>query len=339
MVMMHPLWLVALILLPLPWLFLRRREFLPHSNVGMLGAKGGNSWLRRVPLAAFTLGLALLVVCLARPQVREDSATQVIMSRDIIIAVDISGSMSAGFNGEIPKLPGGSSELDKQLPPPPKKAPNPRDPYGEVPSTKRRIDAAQSAVLRFVRQRFERAQGDRMGIEVFDTAPRWSWPLTDDLKMIYRKGLFVSEGLGGGTSLPVPIEAAIEHFDERGQATSKVLILITDGEDYIPADTMDKLTKAMNSRNMKLYVIGVGEDLVRGNTDIFRLSKASGGQTFAATNAADLARCFDSIDELERSPVEMQMQPHFRDIFEFFAIAALAFIVLALVGEALIISN
>lgn len=340
MVMMHPLWLVALVLLPLPWLFLRRREYLPHSNVGMLAANGGNSWLRHLPLAAFTLGLAMLIVCLARPQIREDAATQTIMSRDIIIAVDISGSMSGGFQGEMPKLDDGkpNPELDKQLPLPPKK-PNPNDPYSYEPVGKRRIDAAQAAVLRFVRLRFERAAGDRMGIEVFDTQARWSWPLTDDLKQIYRKGLFVSQGMGGGTSLPVAVQAAIEHFDERGQAASKVLILVTDGEDYIDGGTMDTLTKQLNSRGIKLYVIGVGEDLARGNADIFRLARSAGGQTFAVTNAVQMAQCFDSIDQLERSPVEVQMTPHFRDIFEYFAIAALVLIVIAVMGEALIISH
>jgi Ca-activated chloride channel family protein len=334
---MHPLWLLALLLLPLPWLFLKRREYLPHSNVGMLRAKG-SGWLRRMPLAAFTVGLALLIVCISRPQVREDAGNQTIMSRDIIVAVDISGSMGAGFEGEIPKLEGGNPELDKQLPLPPKPDPS-RGEYRDPSTGHRRIDAAQNAVLRFVRFRFERAAGDRMGIEVFDTQARWSWPLTDDLKMIYRKGLFVDAGLGGGTSLPVAIEAAMAHFDERGQAASKVMILVTDGEDYIPDSTMSSLQSQLKARGVRLYVIGVGEDLARGGADIFRLAKDAGGATFGVRNAAEMAKCFDSIDALERSPVQVQMSPHFRDIFHFFAIAGLLFVCIALVGEAIIVSN
>lgn len=337
MILMHPLWLLALVLLPLPWLFIRRREYLPHSNVKMIAAKGG-SWLRRMPLAAFTLGLALLIVCLARPQVREESANQTIMSRDIIVAVDISGSMSALFEGEIPKLEQGNPELDKALPLPPKPQPG-RYEYRDPSIGKRRIDAAQNAVLRFVRFRFERAAGDRMGIEVFDTQSRWSWPLTDDLKMIYRKGLFVDAGLGGGTSLPVAIKGAVEHFDERGQAASKVLILVTDGEDYIDDSTMSSLVSELQSRGVRIYVIGVGEDLARGHADIFRLAKTAGGATFGVRNAAEMTQCFDSIDQLERSPVQVQMQPHFRDIFEIFAIAGLLFVCIALIGEAIIVSN
>lgn len=341
MVLMHPLWLLALLMLPLPWLFLRRKEHLPHSNVSMLGTAGG-AWLRRIPLAAFTIGLALLIVCLARPQLREDEARQTIMSRDIIVAVDISGSMGAGFVGEIPKVPGGNPELDKALPPPPKKKPNPNDPYS-VPGSGRRIDAAQAAVLRFVRHRFERGQGDRMGIEVFDMSPRWSWPLTDDLKMIYRKGLFVGEGLGGGTNFGSfgkgPMDAAFEHFDERGEAGTKVMILVTDGEDSIDPGTMDRLVSGLKSRGIRLYVIGVGEDMTRGNYDIFRLAQATDGQVFKVSNAAEMARCMDSIDEMERSPVQIQMQPHFYDIFHYFAIAAFSFVLVAVIGEFLIVSH
>ena len=83
--------------------------------------------------------------------------------------------------------------------------------------------------------------------------------------MIYRKGLFVQEGLGGGTSLQAAIEGAFEHFDERGQAASKVLILVTDGEDSFDVNS---LAKGLQARNIRLYVIGVGEDLARGGSDI-----------------------------------------------------------------------
>lgn len=344
MMLMHPLWLLGLLLLPLPWLFLHRREYLPHSKVGMLGARRGG-WLRRVPLAAFTVGLGLMFICLARPQVREESATQTIMSRDIVIAVDISGSMGATFNGEMPKVENsGNSELDKALPPPPPKKPVDRYSQYEDPNVgKRRIDAAQAAVLRFVRHRYERAHGDRIAVEVFDMVPRWSWPLTDDLKMIYRKGLFISQGLGGGTNFgsqkPGPIDAAGEHFVERGQAATKVIILVTDGEDYISPDAWNRLTELMKAQGIRLYVVGVGENLARGNVDIFRLAKEVGGQTFSVTNAAEMAACFDSIDQMERSPVEVQMQAHYHDIFHFFAIAALSFIVLGVLGEFLFISR
>jgi hypothetical protein len=334
MVLMHPLWLAALILLPLPWLFLQRREYLPHSKVGMLGAKGG-SWLRRMPLAAFTVGLALLIVCLARPQVREDSGAQTIMSRDIIISVDISGSMSTPFQGEMPKISGGNSELDKALPLPPKRTTPPgRYEYQDHTIGKRRIDAAQAAVMRFVRFRFERAAGDRMGIAVFDTETRWSWPLTDDLKQIYRKGMFVEQGMGGGTSIEAAIEGAIAHYDERGQAAAKVLILVTDAEDYFDVDS---LKSEMAARNVKLYVVAVGED-IRGSA-AYRLAEETGGATYYVRNAAELTKCFESIDALETSPVEVQLQPHYRDIFEFFAIAGLVFVCIALVGEAIIISR
>jgi Mg-chelatase subunit ChlD len=174
---------------------------------------------------------------------------------------------------------------------------------------------------------------------VFDTQARWSWPLTDDLKQIYRKGMFVDAGLGGGTSLPVSMQAAIDHFDERGQAAAKVMILVTDGEDYIDDSTMSSFVSQFKARGITLYVIGVGDDLAAGGADIFRLAKAAGGATFGVRNAQEMAKCFDSIDQLERSPVQVQLSPRFKDIFQYFAIAGLIFVCLALLGEAIIVSN
>lgn len=341
MIWMHPLWLAALLLLPLPWLFLRRRESVPFSDNRLLGSARGNRWLHRLPLAAFTIAMALVVVSLARPQVREESPTQVIQSRDIIIAVDISGSMGGLFDGEIPKADGPKGELDKDFPGMPKPKPGQRvDPN----LGKRRIDAAQSAVLRFVRHRYEHGAGDRIGVQVFDDAPRWSWPLTDDLKMIYRKGLFLTEGaLQGGTNFggwsPGPFDAAIEHFDERGQAASKVMIILTDGESSIGSDVMARLQSEFEARGIRLYVIGVGEELSRGNFDIFRFAQLLGGPTFRVQNGADMAKCFDSIDELERSPVEVATESTYGDVFHYFAIAALSFFCLSVLGRAVIVSN
>lgn len=350
MMLLHPFWLAALLLLPLPWFIFKRREYLQHSNVELAGETSGNRWLRKLPLAFVTVAMALLIVSLARPQERRDSATQVIKSRDMIVAVDISGSMSSPFAGQIPAPEPGNSELDKELPglKAVKDQAKKVSPYSssfpdEANVGKRRIDAAQAAVLRFVRARYVRAQGDRIGIEVFDTDPHWSYPLTDDLKMIYRKGLFIDQGLGGGTNFgnwePGPIDAACEHFDERGQASAKVVILVTDGEDSISGSAMERLIQKLRDRNVRLYVIGVGDDARRADSDIQKLAATVGGQSFRVDNAADMAKCFDSIDQLERSPVEVSTQPTYIDIFEYFTIGAIGFFILALMLEALFITR
>ncbi len=340
MILLHPLWLALLLLLPLPWLYLRRKDYLGYSDVRLVEGARGNRFLHRVPLALITIGLALLIVSLACPQVRREDDTQVVKSRDIIFAVDISGSMTSKFEGEIPKPEKGSGDLDKELPPADSKGPR----AGDSPDPdvgKRRIDAAQSAVTRFVRARYIRGEGDRVGIMVFDTDPHWSWPLTDDLKMIYRKGLFISEGIGGGTNFgdrdPGPIDAAAAHFDERGQAATRVMIMVTDGEDRIGAEAMERLRSKLQQRHIRLYVIGVGETLAHRDVDIIRLAESVGGQVFRVENAQDMARCFDSIDSMERSPVEVPTHTSYQDVFFYFSAAALGLFLLGALSEVIIV--
>jgi len=341
MILLHPWMLALLLLLPLPWLYLRRKEHLVFSDTRVLGKLGLRIPLHRLPLVLYSLAFCLLVVCIARPQIRQDEATQVIKSRDIVMAVDVSGSMSGAFAGEIPK-PSGNTDLDKELPIKPPTAP--RDDYGYYPEPgKRRIDAAEGAILNFVRNRFVRAEGDRIGIVTFDMEPRFSWPLTDDLKMIYRKGLFISEGMGGGTNFgnddPGPIDLAASHFDERGQAASKVMILVTDGEDYIEASAFDRLVGKLQERNIRLYVIGIGDRLAYRDTDIIRLAEKVGGGVFRVENANDMNKVFETIDAMERSPVEVSTRAVYEDIFVIFALAGLAVLMLGMATEALVVSQ
>lgn len=346
---MHPLWLLLLLLFPLPWIFLRRRGHVGFSDTRLVQEARFSRILIWAPLALFQLALACVIIAWARPQVPRPSAAGVIQSRDIIMAVDISASMDAGFEGKIPPPEKSDPELDKALPPIPKKAPE-RDRYGysrryydDDTSSKRanrRIDAAQDAVMRFTRHRFLRAQGDRAAVISFDTAPHWRYPLTDDLKQIYRQAMFISEGMGGGTNFgevdPGPIDWAYDHFIERGRASARVIILVTDGEDHIGRSAMSRLQSKLTELNIKLYVIGVGPTL-GGRTDLGDLAETTGGKVYRVENAAGLTQCFDSIDELERSPIEIERPGGYRDIFPAFAIMALVFLLSAVAVDAFII--
>ena len=91
---------------------------------------------------------------------------------------------------------------------------------------------------------------------------------------------------------------------------------------------------------MRLYVITVGDDYGRIGSDIVKLAESvNGGRGFRADNAAEMAKCFDTIDELEQSPVEVSTQPSYVDVFQYFAVPALGLFVLALLMEALFITR
>ncbi len=341
MVLAHPFWLLLLLLIPIPWLALRRKGFLGHSNVRGTMGTSGSTILYRLPLAFLSISFALLAVSLAQPQRLHVESEQTIKARDILVAVDISGSMGSPFAGEIPALEK-DEELDKALPPaPPKKQRTPGRPPGVQKN--RRIDAAQWAVLAFIRDRWKANAGDRVGIIVFDHAPYYSWPLTHDLRQIYRKGQFVDEGLGGGTNFgnsdPGPIDAAADHFDELGKATTKVLIIVSDGEDNISELAKSRLREKLKSRGVSFYVVGVGETLANRDVDIIRFAEEIGGKVFRVENTAELAAGFKTIDQMERTVISVTVSNRHEEVFFYFAAASLLFLLLGIVAEAVILNQ
>ncbi len=349
MAFMQPAWLLLMLLLPLLWWKLRNRHYVGFSQNNLLKRAGGVSRiLLLLPAALFTVAFGLIVVGLARPQESHIEGNELIRSRDILMTTDISGSMGAPFQGDIPPPEKGNTELDKELPKILKV--RPPNPNGRFDSNQRgeerfqrRIDAAQAAIMRFIRNRFIAEQSDRIAIMTFDTEPHWSWPLTDDLKQVYRKGVFIDQGLGGGTNFgnmdPGPIDAACQHFDERGKAATRVLIMITDGEDQISSAAFARLQQKLMDRNIRFYVIGVGETLAHSNVDIIRLAESVGGQVFRVENGADLLKCFDSIDKMERSEIKIQSTIGFHDVFYRYVLVALGVFLLGALAEAIIVSR
>jgi Mg-chelatase subunit ChlD len=349
MLLAHPYWLLLLLLLPLPWFFLRRKGYVGYSDLRLVHGVSGNVFLHKLPLFLFSVAYALVLIGLARPQIPHYQTTRVIRTRDIILGVDISGSMGSPFAGEVPKRTVKVPDLEKDLPARPKvKTLEDRYPSDSNSPDKghRRIDAAQGAILRFVENRFALKSGDRVGVVAFDTSPHWLWPLTDDLKIIWRNGLFIDEGLGGGTNFgeyyPGPIDAAAEHFDEMGKSTTKVFILVTDGEDNLSSSALSRLAGVIKSHNIHFYVIGVGETLGRQDStaDIFRLTEMVGGHVYRVENAQDLSQCFDTINGMEQTRVEVESKTvQYQELFFYFVMAAGAVFGLGLLSEILIVSQ
>lgn len=344
MILANPFWLAVLLLLPLPWLIARRKGHLGFTNSRLFETIRGGRFLHLVPLVLLVCGFAALAIALARPQLVHVRSTETFKSRDILVAVDISGSMGGQF-GKVPPSVIGETELDKDYPGKSQEQADKNktgvDPYGNYTRIgERRIDNAQSAVLDFVRSRYLAKANDRIGIFVFDTDQYWSWPLTHDLKMIYRKVRFADAGLGGGTNFarePSPVDAAAEHFDEMGKSVTKVLIMVTDGEDRIYPEDFERLVSMASKYNLKIYVIGVFEDDGQA-ADILSLAQATGGTAFRAGNPTDLKNCFETIDKMERSTVNVENSTEREELFYYFAAAAVLLFLLAALGEAIVLN-
>ncbi|MBY0552814.1 MAG: VWA domain-containing protein [Candidatus Obscuribacterales bacterium] len=314
----QPWWLLGLPALVLLYRTFRSRQYLPMSSATLLShSSSSTGWLAKSPKRCFFAMMVLLVIAAAGPQRYQSEATETVMGRDIVLAVDISGSMSA----KLPNKP--NQERPKgyyDLPVQPHQASAGEQPY-------RRIDAAQDALMQFVNARHDMHAGDCVGLFLFDDSPRLAWPLTNDLRQIGRKGNWLPYGfmneriMGSGTNFGDkgygPIEAGVDHMQEYGQSPARVLILVTDGDEKMSDSLRGRLRSMLAKHNVRFYVIGVGETLARENVDIIAFAREVEGQVFRVENAGELEKCFDTINQLEQGPIKVSSFNVFQELYPY----------------------
>jgi Ca-activated chloride channel family protein len=319
-----PLWLWALLLVPLVVAAALRRErdggaiVCPGASRLRGAPRGYRTRLRHLPVFLAALGLLLGVVALARPQhgtLKEDVTTPGV---DIVVALDVSGSMAA---------------QDFQ--------------------PKNRLVVAKEVVAEFVRRR----PTDRLGLVVFAGKSLTKAPPTTDNAVLLRQLEDVKlEMLPDGTAIGSGLATSLTRL-RRSQAKSRVVVLVTDGAnnsgEIDPATAAD-LAKAMEVR---VYTIGVGkggqvpmpvrvrdpfsgqivEQTVMTEVQIDEgllqsIADRTGGEFFRATDGASLRNIFDRIDRLEKSEIKQTAYRRYRELFHPFLLAAA--VVFAVAGAA-----
>ena len=307
--LLYPVWL-ALIALMVPALIIwsRRQPEVAHSGLGV--QKNLRSWsvLPRIPLALFALAWISMCIALSHPVIPNVSEERVVDSRDIAIAVDISGSMDS-----------------KMVPP---VGPEFRC-LGTCPEEVRKIDIARAALYTFVQAR----EGDRIALMAFNDNNYYHWPLTTDLEVILQKVEVLTSGSGGtnfqgpvGSGNMGPLQASLNHFRDYGQSRTRIVILVTDGEAPITPERMAELTKQFEQMNVRMYVLGVGEDWVQnkpGTQDLRRFVEAVHGTTFIASNDEEVRAAVAKINETEKSAVVLKSNTDYSDWYLPFLIASL----------------
>jgi Ca-activated chloride channel family protein len=285
-----------------------------HGNVRSVPLVG------RLPQILLVAFFVLAALAMSRPQLPDVGEKEVIITRDFIIAVDISGSMQ----GQI-------SDPDQLA-----VAGEVKDAAGQPVQTVKRIQLAEKAISLFVKER----EGDRVALFMFDTSVYYSWPLSKDLRVIELKNVGRTGTYNGGgtdfSSESGPIQAAVDHFKELGQAQSKVLIMVTDGEDSIPEERMQQLLPMLQAGGIKIYTLAIGWSNPNAENDLRKITEATGGQVIVVGNGADMKAGFQKISELEKSRVEVEKTVSYRDIYQFFLIGAGLVLCLFLVAAALV---
>ena len=262
-------------------------------------------YLRHLPFVLRAAAFALLVVALARPQDVERLSHTNTEGIDIMLAIDVSGSMLA------------------------------RDFRPD------RITAAKEVAGSFIADRY----GDRIGLVAFAAEAFTQSPLTTDQSTLQTLLARIRSGLidDSGTAIGNGLATAINRLRE-SDAKSKVVILLTDGVNNRGQITPMTAAEIARAQNIRVYTIGVGSmgtapypavdmfgniTFVQQKVEIDEktlqaMAEMTGGKYFRATDNEKLKAIYDEINQLEKSKVEVFEHVAYHEQFLGWVLGALA---------------
>jgi len=318
------LWLLALIVPMIAYYVWRVRQggaAIQISTVeGVLRApKSMRYYLRHLPFVLRTAAYALLVVALARPQGIEQNVRTSTEGIDIMLSIDVSGSMLA------------------------------RDFKPD------RITAAKEVAASFISDRV----GDRLGLVVFAGEAFTQSPLTTDQSTLQTLLARIRSGLiEDGTAIGNGLATAINRLRE-SEAKSKVIILLTDGVNNRGEIAPMTAAEIARAQGIRVYTIGVGSrgtapypavDMFGNMTFINQkveidektlteIARLTGGRYFRATDKEKLQAIYDEINQLEKSRVEVTERITYHELFLGWVLAALALLTAELLLSNLVLKR
>lgn len=298
------LWLLTLLPLLIFWYILRNKKGSSAVTVSALGIykkqAGTKNVIRHLPFILRLFSLALLIIAIARPQTRSNEERVEGEGIDIVLCMDVSGSMLAeDFS------------------------PN-------------RLEAMKEVAVNFVNAR----KTDRIGLVIFSGEPFTQCPITTDYAALKGQIYAVRSGiLQDGTAIGSGLATSVERL-KKSKSKSKVIILLTDGENnggLIPPNTAKEIAKAYR---IKVYTIGMGTEgyanlpqqtaagVVRTrekvNIDealLTEIARETGGNYFRARDNESLKNIYAEIDKLEKSKIETSSFARYAEEFYPLAIA------------------
>ncbi len=225
------------------------------------------SWEPWLKMLIFTL----MVIVLAKPFAYDASSNKHKNGRDLILAIDASGSMAqSGFDN--------------------------KDRFKNKYETTIKLSKA------FTKKRFN----DNMGVVVFGTFAYTASPLTYDLEALSYLLEMTTVGLAGeSTAIGDAIMQSIRTLSF-GEADNKAVILLTDGYHNAGKTSPRQAVARAKSLGIKIYTIGIGKKSDYDAAMLETIAKESGGESYAASSAEALSKIYKEIDTLEPSPIRSE---------------------------------
>jgi Ca-activated chloride channel family protein len=301
----HPQLLWLLLLLPLLALWKGRwgrpvALRMPSTDDAIRVGARPRSAVGRVLAFLGLLALALLIAALARPR-RGTGSTDIEASGiDLVLTLDVSGSMEA---------------LDFKL--------------ADKPAN--RLEVVKTVVAKFIGQR----PNDKLGMVAFAGRPYLVSPLTLDHEFLAKRLAEVKLGqVEDGTAIGSAIASAASHLRD-STAKSRIIILLTDGVNNAGAVNPLTAAEAAKAMGIKIYTIGAGTRgeapvpvrdgfgrthlqtmKVEIDEEVLRsVATATGGQSFRATDTDSLAKIYDAINQLETTTRKLKQYQHYDELY------------------------
>jgi Ca-activated chloride channel family protein len=308
----HSWVLGALLLMPvLIYEYIRRNNrqqasMLVTTTHFVKGMHGFRTSLRHLPFVLRCLAIICLIIALARPREKFTETQNEGEGIDIMLCFDISGSMT-------------EKDFDPD-----------------------RLEASKQVASDFINNR----PGDEIGIVIFSNLSFTLCPLTADHGAVLNQIQTIESGYlqDEGTAIGSGLATSVDRL-RNSKTKSKIIILLTDGVDFggtIPPDMALQMAKYYG---IKVYTIGVGTEkeidevvdsplgpIVQHKTLQYnepllkKLAEETGGQYFHATDKTALQKIYNSINQLEKSKIEVTNYNRYTDKFLPLLIAALIYL-------------
>ncbi len=287
------LWLSCLLLVPL---LLRPRRAWQFSALQLFAETRRWSFPAVLIMGVSGAACLSLLLALARPQLVTSQVIRQREARDIVLVIDLSLSME----GYMPQEEGQPSQ--------------------------RKLDLIRAAALTFV----QRHKHDRIGLIVFGDDAFGVWPLSNDHTMLHKRLQRLETILPTqlrGTHFQRALLRSIAHFQELGQAQTKILLMLTDGLDTIDARAAERIVTRLKKARIKLYVLGMQ---LKQDTPIVRLTRRAQGHYYNIDRGAELVKALHDVDAQEPSRITVGLAGERKDLYPAFVAAGLVFLLLAM---------
>jgi len=300
---LHP-WLF--LLLPLPLLARRLLPARPETDAALrvpfgdrieaalAGSPVRAATRRPLRLAIPTLVWLLLITALARPQWIDAPLEKTVPTRDLLLLVDLSGSMD-------------------------------RDDFKNAEGEPvRRLEAVKDIVGDFLEQR----EGDRVGLVVFGDAPFLQAPFSTDLSLARELLDETDVGMAGPrTALGDAIGLGINLFED-SDTPAKTIIALTDGNDTKSQVPPIEAARIAADREIRIHTVAIGDPTTVGEdkldvATLEQVAEGTGGRYFFAADREQLAGTYEELDRIETKEVKTLSHRPRHDLFHYPLAAAL----------------